>query len=256
TFDAHLLARSVRYCIEQKKAQEKIQDLNLQKQHLIKAVLDAQEHERKSIGEVLHDNINQVLTAVKLNLEMALAHPLGNEYLIDKSLQNVGFAIEEIRKLSRKFILSGNIKELGLVQSIHELIKEIQYIKNIRYTINAQNFADLGLSQEQKVNLYRIIQEQLNNIISHADASEATITISLENQNIILKISDNGKGFERSKKEKGIGFTKIINRAELLHGKAEIFSEPGMGCQILVKIPISSDNRPELEIAGLGPVHD
>lgn len=221
--------------------------LSLQKQQLIKAVLDAQERERKSIGEELHDNINQVLTAIKLNLEMSLAHPAENQQLISRSVNNISSTIEEIRKLSRKFILSGNIKELGLVQSVQELIKEFQD-SNIQFTVSAIDFTDDQLNQEQKINLYRIIQEQLNNIVKHAEATEVMILVSMNSYYLDLEIHDNGKGFNTSLNRKGVGLTNIINRAELLYGEADIVSEPGDGCQLKVKIPVSPKNLLETEL--------
>ena len=209
-------------------------ELNLQKQQLIEAVLNAQEQERKKIGAELHDNINQVLTAIKLNLGLALELPSDSNVLISKSLHSVSLAIEEIRKLSRSFISSGNIKELGLVDSVEELINDIHAVKDIRLDLNAKNLDEITLSEEQKITIYRIIQEQLNNILKYADASSVSICLQSTPEQIHLLIADNGKGFDPNIKRKGIGITNIISRAELFNGKVKIDSSPGSGCRLEV----------------------
>jgi PAS domain S-box-containing protein len=209
-------------------------ELNLQKQQLIEAVLNAQEQERKKIGAELHDNINQVLTAIKLNLGLALELPTDRTVLITKSMNSVALAIEEIRKLSRSFISSGNLKELGLVDSIIELINDITAVAKINIHLKAEDLDEITLSEEQKITIYRIIQEQLNNILKYADASSVTICIQSTTEQIHLLIADNGKGFDPAIRRNGIGITNMISRAELFNGKVKIDSSPGNGCLIEV----------------------
>ncbi|MGZ5189442.1 MAG: response regulator [Flavisolibacter sp.] len=209
-------------------------ELNLQKQQLIEAVLNAQEQERKKIGAELHDNINQVLTAIKLNLGLALELPGDRTVLITKSMNSVALAIEEIRKLSRSFISSGNLKELGLVDSIIELLNDINAITKINIHLKADDLDEITLSEEQKITIYRIIQEQLNNIMKYADASSVTICIQSTPEQIHLLIADNGKGFDPALRRNGIGITNMISRAELFNGKVKIDSAPGNGCLVEV----------------------
>jgi signal transduction histidine kinase len=204
-------------------------ELSLQKQQQMKTILDAQERERKNMGEELHDNINQILTAVKLNLEMALIDPEKREALISKCMNNTALIIEEIRKLSRSYILSGNIKELGLVHSVTELTKEYHLLKKIQFHINTRDFREETLNQEEKLAVYRIIQEQVNNVLKHAQASEVHIDLACT-AIFTLQIRDNGNGFKMGEKPKGVGLTNIFNRAELLNGKVSIDSAPGKGC--------------------------
>ena len=210
-------------------------ELNLQKQQLIEAVLNAQEQERKKIGAELHDNINQVLTAIKLNLGLALELPSDDRVvLITKAMNSVMTAIEEIRKLSRSFISSGNLKELGLVDSIEELINDITAVTKINIHLKADDLKEDTLSEEQKITIYRITQEQLNNILKYADASSVTICLQATSEQIHLLIADNGKGFDPSTRRNGIGITNMISRAELFNGKVKIESSPGNGCLLEV----------------------
>lgn len=208
-------------------------ELALQKQQLIEAVLNAQENERKNIGRELHDNINQILTAVKLNLGLALEYK-DNAVLITKCKNNIETVMEEIRKLSKELILPGNLKELGLVHSIEDLMKEVLHLTAIRWRFYAREVQEELLSEEQKLTVYRIVQEQLSNIVKHAGASSIVIHLSATDSALHLKIADDGRGFDTKKKRNGLGFTNIINRAELFNGKVTIDSDYGKGCTLEV----------------------
>jgi PAS domain S-box-containing protein len=208
-------------------------ELSAQKQELVEAVLNAQENERKIIGRELHDNINQVLTAVKLNLGLAVEFK-NNTPLIQKCEKNIENVMEEIRKLSKQLILPGNLKELGLVQSNEDMLSELLHLKGISWKLHAKGVKDTVFSEEQKLTIYRIVQEQLNNIIKHAAATSLVITLSQHESKVLLKIEDNGKGFDTKKHRNGVGITNIINRAELFGGGVNINSEPGKGCSLEV----------------------
>jgi two-component system sensor histidine kinase UhpB len=88
--------------------------------------------------------------------------------------------------------------------------------------------------------LFRIIQEQLNNIMKHARATEIMIRLSVEGEDIVLTVVDNGIGFDMTRHRKGVGITNIISRTELFSGKVEIMSKPGDGCVLTVKLPQAS----------------
>lgn len=210
-------------------------ELAFQKQQLVEAVLNAQEIERTTIGNELHDNINQVLTAVKLNLGLALEYE-DNAAIIKKCEKNVETVMGEIRKLSKQLILPGNLKELGLVQSIQDMMKEMFQATGINWKVFAKGANENLLSEEQKLTLYRITQEQLTNVLKHAEASSVAITIGISNERVRFRIVDNGKGFNAKTKRNGIGLTNIINRANLFNGKVNIRSMPGEGCSLEVEL--------------------
>jgi two-component system, NarL family, sensor histidine kinase UhpB len=210
-------------------------ELTLQKQQLIEAVLNAQENERKIIGRELHDNINQILTAVKLNLGLALEYK-DNAILISKCEKNVETVMEEIRKLSKELILPGNLKELGIVHSIEDLMKDVLHLTGISWNLITKGVKETSLTEEQKLAIYRIVQEQLSNILKHAEASSIVIHLHVTDSKVQLRIADNGKGFDTKKQRNGIGLTNIINRAELFNGKVKINSVPGEGCSLEVTL--------------------
>jgi signal transduction histidine kinase len=175
------------------------------------------------------------LTAVKLNLGLALEYK-DNATIIKKCEKNIETVMEEIRKITKQLILPSNLKELGLVQSIHNMMKETLQHTNISLKIFAKGVDESLLSEEQKLTVYRIIQEQLSNVLKHSEASSVAITVGVSNEKIRFRIVDNGKGFDASKKRNGIGLTNIINRAGLFNGKVNISSQPGQGCSLEVEL--------------------
>jgi len=91
--------------------------------------------------------------------------------------------------------------------------------------------------------LYRIIQEQISNIIKHSHAKKATIHLSTTAKEIILRIEDNGIGFDIQKKSGGIGLRNMANRAGFFNGKVDIVSSPGNGCALIITIPIKQEEK-------------
>ena len=220
--------------IEVQLVREKI---NKQKS-IVGAVLHGQEMEKNEIGRELHDNVNQMLTTVKLYHEMAISNKEINTELIKKGTVILGEVIEEIRRLS-KSLVAPDLSNSCLTNSVNDLIQVV--MESGRIQIKFCNEYNPGeLSGKIRLTLFRIIQEQLNNIIKHANAQTVLIEIRKDSKNIKLNIQDNGSGFDSMKKKKGIGLNNIISRAELHNGKVIIDSGLGKGCSLLVEIPLDS----------------
>lgn len=211
-------------------------ELEQKNQQMIEAVLNAQEHERKIIGEELHDNINQILTAIKINLGFVLGHDELRKDLVSRSLDNANLAIEEVRKLSRALILPSNLRELGLISSLQILIRDIQSVTSLNIVVHAEDLNEKFLGEEQKTALYRIVQEQMSNILKHAKARNVSIHLCNDEQRAELSISDDGKGFDPQTKRKGVGLYNISNRVKLFNGSLIIDSSPGKGCRLSAEI--------------------
>ncbi|ANE52667.1 PAS domain S-box protein [Flavisolibacter tropicus] len=205
------------------------------------AVIKAQENERSQLGQELHDNVNQVLTTVKLYNEM-LRDGIGRpDDLLSKSIYHLQICINEIRSISKR-LSAPTLGHISLQDSIKELVESINLIRrvNIIYTIDGH--VNSIASQELHLAIYRIVQEQLNNILKYAEANYATIEISFKDHTLSLMIRDDGKGFDMSQKKEGIGITNMKSRAENLNGNFHINSAPGQGCMIKVSIPIAAAN--------------
>jgi PAS domain S-box-containing protein len=206
-------------------------------QEVAKAVIDAQENERESIGRELHDNISQVLTTARLYLICAKDTPALQSTMIQRSSDTINNAIEEIRRLSRSMIETFH-KEVGLKLSLDDLIENITLAKKFLVTLDFSVPNEQELDDKLKMTIFRIIQEQLNNIVKHAEATEVKIFVLQKKHTLLVTLTDNGKGFDIAAKRKGIGITNIISRTELFNGRVKIESSPGNGCKMQVSFNI------------------
>jgi signal transduction histidine kinase len=157
--------------------------------------------------------------------------------MIKKSVDTISSAIEEIRRLSKSMIETFH-KEVGLELSLNDLIENVlltqQFSIDLQYNVpNEQQLDD-----KLKMTIFRIVQEQLNNTIKHAAASQVFISILQKDRLLQITIADDGKGFNTNKKRTGIGITNIISRTELFNGRVKIESAPGHGCRMQVSFTI------------------
>ncbi len=215
------------------------QKINRQKE-ITRATIKAQEKERLELGRELHDNVNQILSSSKLFIENAVHNPDKQEEMLNRSKNLINSCIEELRKLSR-FLTPPTLGDLTLRESIEEIVDEYNQIdgkKTVEHMIS--HLDEDKLSDDLKISLYRIIQEQLNNIRKHARASKVYIRLRHGNNKIALDIEDNGCGFDINAKRKGLGITNIINRAETFNGGVQIISSPGRGCSIYINFQLST----------------
>jgi signal transduction histidine kinase len=233
-FDSKLLEKTIRYSIERKRNQ-------LQSQRAItEATIRGQEKEREQLGVELHDNINQILATSRLYLDHALSMDPVKEELVSKSREFIAMAIEEIRRLS-KTLLPPTLEDLGLIATLNELMETISITGLFFIEKKWEGFDEHILQKDQKLTIYRILQEQMNNIIKHAGAKHVTVSLRLvqeaDNKVVELMIKDDGKGFNPSKKRNGVCLRNITSRAELFGGSVQIQSEPGHGCEMKVLFP-------------------
>jgi len=202
-------------------------------------VFNAQERERKKIGEELHDNINQLLGVVKLYIEHAQMNPAAQDEMLKKSSEYLKEVINEIRGLSRSLV-SPTLKDLGLMESIRELIESILKIRNIQIDVHNGDFSEEVLSDIQKLMVYRITQEQLNNILKHSKAEHVDIELKRNGPLVQLTIEDDGIGFDPKKTESGLGLKNIRHRLELFNGRMKVISSPEQGCKLEAMFEINS----------------
>lgn len=202
------------------------------------AVLDAQEKERLQIGMELHDNVQQILAGSSMFLNFA-KQKLDDKEAINKILDDLKkFNIEAITELRRlSHLLAPSIdKNTVLSEKIEWLIRSLKLNENLSISIHIDEF-EIPLENKIQLTLYRILQEQLNNIMKYAKASVVEIKIWSINNIIHLQVKDNGIGFDVDMKKEGIGLDNLRRRVCLLNGKVEIISSPNKGCEINVQIP-------------------
>jgi len=201
------------------------------------AVLTAQENERAEIGKDLHDNLNQILGATKLYVELAKTDDDLRQMCLNKSSEYLVDVMEQIRKISKTMIIPGT-NAMGLFDCIKILKNDLTIAHPIKILFHVEGIEEKDLSEKLQLNLYRIVQEQLTNILKHAKATHASINLSREGDELILLISDNGKGYDTSKTRKGVGIRNIMSRAESFHGRTEIKSNTGKGYELKVGLPM------------------
>ena len=207
-------------------------------QEVTKAIIAAQEMERFQIGGELHDNVNQILAGVLLKLGMAKGKPtVQQDDWIDQSLNYVRTVIDEIRKLSHR-LAPASIEETSLNDSIETLLKTINVNNQYQIIFTTAHISQLQLKDDIKLNIYRILQEQLSNILKYAEATIIKIELQELNNQIHLTIADNGIGFDTNNYIKGIGLNNIKKRVELFSGSFNLKSLPGEGCEITIEIPL------------------
>lgn len=216
----------------QRRLEEEVEEEKIKKQkEITHAVFAAQENERSAIGRELHDNINQILGATKLYIDMAKKdNPNRNSYLATSSEYTL-IAIEEIRKLS-KTLITPLINENGLVNSVKDIAEDIMLVLPINIIITTDDFDEIALGNKFKLDIFRIVQEQINNTLKHAQAEKILIAFKENDGQLLVSVSDDGIGFDTTKKKSGVGFTNIRSRAELYNGIMQLASEVGKGTQL------------------------
>ena len=217
-----------------KSMEKKMLDQRVQEQKKIsRAIIKAQEQQRNHIGQELHDNINQILAGTKMYLSMATKNDDALKELLKYPMELIDSSIEEIRLLSRKQVTP--LKNINLQELIKEILNNLS--KTTKIKTNLIYIASTELPDDLKLNIYRIIQEQVNNILKHAEAKNVNISVRTENKNVSVVVTDDGKGFEVTGKRKGIGIANMINRIESYNGTVYIESSPGNGSKISVEMP-------------------
>jgi PAS domain S-box-containing protein len=229
---------------DKKELERKLLKQEVDKQKLIaQAVVNAQEKERAEIGKELHDNVNQILSTAKLYLELAQTDDDSRLELIDRSTKNISDAINEIRTVSRSLV-PPSVGDLGLVDSIQDLVENIKATRKLHVEFYYSGSIDSLLDEKRKLMLFRIIQEQVNNVLKHASAKNLVIELIADREGHVvdLTISDDGNGFELDKvrSKKGVGLSNIASRAQLFNGSVNIVTALGKGCKLKINVPISN----------------
>lgn len=202
---------------------------------IIAATFFATEKAQDVIGKELHDNINQILSSIRLFLDLADKQEEMRTDMIRRSKVNIDLVINEIRKLS-KTLVTVDEDEFMFSESVQDLTRSYSLTNTFDVHLTQSDGVD-SLPYDVKLNLFRIIQEQLNNISKYAEATDVWIRIKSKGE-LQLIIEDNGKGFDPQQKRAGIGLNNIRKRAEFYRGTCQITSSPGKGTALFVEIPV------------------
>ncbi len=223
-----------------------MQDITHKKEEEIriaKAIVEAQEGERNQLGMELHDNVNQLLTASLLYIGLAKKHQHKEDFyqMLDTCKLHITDAIKETRKLSHQLAPASH-DYLSLKNIFELLISSMNLNNSFAVDLHFNDFKEDTIAKGIQIALYRVLQEQMNNIVKYAEASIVEVSVTIAAGNVKLSITDNGKGFNMHAVKTGIGLQNIKRRAEMYAGKFTCTSAPGKGCEVIVVIPLVSSN--------------
>lgn len=208
-----------------------------QQREIFMATLNAQEEERRRIAENLHNGLGQLLYTVKLNLEQ-IEPPLNQNFArypnpLKQAERLLTEAIRESRRISHE-LMPTILEDFGLQAAVEDMCE--QFNKTISFTCHFQG-GNEQLDKHIEIAVYRMVQELVINIIKHAQATQASVSISLEQSLVNILIEDNGIGFTVSYPKRGIGLNTIQNKIKLLNGTFDIVSLKNKGTKIHIRFP-------------------
>jgi PAS domain S-box-containing protein len=205
-------------------------------------IIRTQERERAYFAHALHEELGHVLSFLGMNFSIFAEKikQLNLENSVAGSLASAQSLLEEVlakvRDISWRLMPTG-IEDFGLCDALEDLCKKIESRKNISITFTrCSNFTNLKKTDE--INIYRVVQELLDNIVAHAKATEVVLIMKTTDNFLKITVKDNGVGFDKKATHKGYGLQNIQTRVKALHGSFRIASTPGKGCQAQVIIPL------------------
>ncbi len=207
-----------------------------------KAIINAEENERRRIAADLHDGVGQMMSAAKMNLSA-----FENEIPFKDAAQKIKFekliglvdeSCKEIRSVSHQMMPNALLKS-GLASAVREFLDKIDN-RIIKINLHTEGLQE-RLDSNTETLLYRVIQECVNNVIKHSGANDLDISLIKDMDGIAATIEDNGRGFDTTDKEKfeGIGLKNISSRVAFLKGTVDFDSSPGKGTLVAIHVPIA-----------------
>ncbi len=208
-------------------------------------ILQAQESERMRVARELHDSVNQILSSTKFRLDSIEERDLvpneSTAVALTKAKGLLDKAMHEVWRISRN-LRPSELDDLGLIPAVRSLCSEFMHRTGVNVELHLPR--TVQLSQNIELTLYRIIQEALNNVEKHSEATDVALTLSDTDTELLMTIEDNGIGFKspsasasNPRKKSGMGLVGIMERVAFVGGFVEFKSIPDKGARIEVKIP-------------------
>ncbi len=208
-------------------------------QALLTTRLEIQEETFKAISQEIHDNIGQALSFVKLTINTVdVYNPEAAKEKLLESKNQLSQTIQDLRDLA-KSLSPDFIRELGLPGAIGQQVHFLQKTGLYQASLTVMGNEYKNQTQEELV-VFRIVQELLNNIVKHADATAVEINMLYQPDKLTITVSDNGKGFDTNKESntgKGLGLQNMLSRMSLIKGYITVNSAPGMGTKAIIELP-------------------
>jgi signal transduction histidine kinase len=216
--------------------------LNKQQKETMQQIITAQEEERKRIAQDIHDDVGSTLGSLLLHISNipGKQNQQDVEYSshYQKSIAIGQKAISDLRAISHD-LLPRDFTELGIFHVLQNRVDELNMIGNIRFTLITEG-EDKGIEPIFAITIYRIINELINNVLKHSQASLATVQLLMTRTEIIVMLEDNGVGMA-NKSGKGIGLKNVLSRTEFLHGTINI-DDNAAGTSVIIEIPVENNH--------------
>jgi two-component system, NarL family, sensor kinase len=204
----------------------------------VRAEITTLENERKRIASDLHDDVGPLLSSVKLHVNNIDGDPENNHLMVQKSTRQIDDIIKRMKDISAN-LLPNTLVLYGLKKAVAEYVEKMSEAGGLK--INFLSQGDYPLTQEQEINVYRIVQEITHNTLKHAGATELTIELRQNRKTLWLTTRDNGKGFDIQRQmglNSGLGLLNLRSRAEVLDAKLTWQSGKGTGTSYNFEIPL------------------
>ncbi len=222
--------------------QQHIQQLEMDKQLIaVDAMLKGQEEERSRLAKDLHDGLGGLLSGVKYslsNMKDNLIVTPDNMVVFERSLDMLDTSIKELRRVAHN-MMPEMLTKYGLDEALKEYTNAVNgtNLLSVKYQSLGMEYR---IDKSIEIIVYRIVQELLNNILKHAEATEAFIQLIREDSRLNIVVEDNGKGFDAAilKENKGAGWTSIRSRVEYLKGQMDLHSEQGKGTLVNIEFKV------------------
>lgn len=208
-------------------------------QTLLQSQIEIQEQTRRHISRELHDNLGQIASIIKINLNtITIEQPEKAIQKIEDSKELTRQLIADIKALSVS-LNSDRIAKAGLITAIATEVERINKTEQFN-AVFINNATNSPVDNDKAIILFRMVQEVLNNMVKHSQAKEITVTANSNENLFILALYDNGTGFSIEEKVNsgGQGLQNLQNRAALIHATFNIQSSPGAGTQVTIEVPI------------------
>lgn len=219
---------------------------------VLRSQLEIQEESFKTIGQELHDNIGQMLSVVKLSLAVL---PVSKDHTAWEPIQNsrqiLNKAMTDLADLT-KSLHTDRIAQIGLADSIQFELESLKRSGLVEIELHITG-SEQHLDEQKSIFLFRIFQENMNNILKHAKAKNVKVSLEYTDDEFILQIADDGIGFDIDAKKNstlstaGVGLKSIFNRAKLIGAVLDMQSEVGKGTTVTIRLPLTASVANELQ---------
>jgi PAS domain S-box-containing protein len=219
---------------------------------LSQRLIEAQEDERHMISRELHDTVAQDLSVAKMKCDLIYAELLNNQPPDAQRIQEICTALDKtisgVRNMAYD-LRPPELEELGLVETIYQYCEDFTKVSGLPIDYQSAGLKHLKLDYAVQINLYRLVQEGLINVRKHAAADRVTLKLTAAYPNIILRVEDNGRGFDVQARaaavdsEKRMGLRSMQERVALLNGKMKLQSKSGRGTKVTIKLPFMKEKN-------------